>query len=196
MGFKNKIIEKEYKHQWYITNRDRLLIKRNKHYIDNKDTERAYDKKVKSTPKSKQYVKEYNKKYYSENKQQLIKYSVIYQRNYRKIRLKNDIYYRLAKRLRDRLRKAIKNNYKSGSAVSDLGCTIKYLKIHLEKQFKDGMSWDNYGYKTWHIDHIIPLDSFDLSIREQLLKAVHYTNLQPMWALDNIRKNKYITSRS
>lgn len=89
----------------------------------------------------------------------------------------------LAKNLRDRLRKAIKGNYKSGSAVRDLGCSVDYLKVHLETQFRSGMSWQNYGNKhgQWSIDHIIPLSSFDLTDREQCLKACHYTNLQPLW---------------
>jgi len=107
-----------------------------------------------------------------------------------------DIHYRLAKQLRDRLKKAIKNNYKVGSAISDLGCTIQELKIHIEKQFKNGMTWKNHGYKTWHIDHKIPLDSFDLTNREEFLKAVHFSNLQPLNWLDNIKKNKYITNLS
>jgi hypothetical protein len=51
------------------------------------------------------------------------------------------------------------------------------------------MSWDNWGTHGWHIDHIIPLSSFDLTDREQFLKACHYTNLQPLWAADNIRKS-------
>ena len=95
---------------------------------------------------------------------------------------------RLADNLRSRLRKAIKNNQKTGSAVDDLGCSIEELKIYLESQFQDNMSWDNYGLKGWHIDHIIPLASFDLTIEEEFKKACHYTNLQPLWAKDNLIK--------
>lgn len=77
---------------------------------------------------------------------------------------------------------------KSGSTVSDLGCSVYELKIHLEKQFTDGMSWENHG--EWHIDHIRPLSSFDLTDRKQFLQACHYTNLQPLWAKDNLSKGK------
>jgi hypothetical protein len=78
---------------------------------------------------------------------------------------------------------------RAGSAVRDLGCPIAYLKTYLESLFKPGMSWDNYGHKSWHVDHIIPLCSFDLSDPEQLKKACHYTNLQPLWATENISKS-------
>jgi len=92
----------------------------------------------------------------------------------------------IKRNLRSRLNKALQGNYKSGSAVKDLGCSIEFLREYLEKQFKEDMSWDNYG--EWHIDHIEPLCSFDLTDRVQLLKACHYTNLQPLWKKDNLEK--------
>lgn len=107
---------------------------------------------------------------------------------------KNDINYKLADLLRTRIRSAIKNNQKAGSAVSDLGCSIQEAKQYLESKFYhhpitgERMTWDNRGLYGWHIDHIIPLISFDLSDREQFLKACHYTNLQPLWSEDNLSK--------
>lgn len=102
---------------------------------------------------------------------------------------KNDINYRLSDRLRARLRSALKRNSKKGSAIKDLGCSISEFKIYLQSKFQEGMTWENCG--DWHIDHIIPLASFDLTIRNQLIKACHYTNLQPLWAIDNIRKKNH-----
>lgn len=99
---------------------------------------------------------------------------------------KSDPYYRLKYNLRCRLSLAITRNYKSGSAVRDLGCSIEELHAHLSAKFVPGMSWGNYG--KWHIDHIQPLSSFDLNDRTQLLQAVHFSNLQPLWAEDNMRK--------
>jgi hypothetical protein len=69
-----------------------------------------------------------------------------------------------------------------------LGCTIEELWKHLEKKFKPGMTKENHG--KWHVDHIIPCAIFDLSKPEEQIKCFHYTNLQPLWAIDNIRKGK------
>lgn len=105
-------------------------------------------------------------------------------------RRKNDIFFKLKRNLRIRLNRALKKNWKSGSAVSDLGCSIDDFKKHLELQFQPGMTWENHG--EWHIDHIIPLSSFDLTNNEQLKIACNYENLQPLWARDNIIKSDRI----
>ena len=103
-----------------------------------------------------------------------------------KERIKVDIQYRIKINLRHRLKQALKRETKTGSAVRDLGCTIDELKVRLEKDFWVGMTWDNWG--DWHIDHEMPLASFDLTDREQVKKACNYTNLQPLWAKDNFSK--------
>lgn len=106
-------------------------------------------------------------------------------------RLNSNIDFKLRKRLRIRLHSALKNEQKKGSAVSDLGCSIQHLKLHLELFWDEGMTWANYGFgkDKWNIDHIKPLASFDLTDRSQLLQAVHYTNLQPLWHVDNLAKS-------
>jgi hypothetical protein len=109
-----------------------------------------------------------------------------------KQRYTDDVNYRLTMVLRARLRAALKNNQKVGSAVKDLGCSVEELKVYLESKFQEGMSWDNYGLKGWHIDHIKPLSSFNLEDSEELRKACHYNNLQPLWAEDNLRKSNKI----
>jgi hypothetical protein len=106
-------------------------------------------------------------------------------RSYEHKRLASNTNARIAHALRRRLRSAIKAN-RAGSAVTDLGCTIDDLCIYLHAKFVSGMTWENYG--EWHIDHIIPLSAFDLTDRAQFLRACHYTNLQPLWASDNLRK--------
>lgn len=101
-----------------------------------------------------------------------------------------DIEKRLAHSLRVRMGKICKNKIKTGSAIKDLGCSVSEFKLYLEKLFEPGMTWENYG--EWHIDHIFPLSRFKLENREQFLKAAHYTNLQPLWALDNLKKGNRI----
>lgn len=71
-----------------------------------------------------------------------------------------------------------------------IGCTRKELVSYLESKFKEGMSWDNYG--KWHIDHIIPMNQFDLNNEDDFKKANHYKNLQPLWAKENYLKDKNI----
>jgi hypothetical protein len=81
-----------------------------------------------------------------------------------------------------------KNISKNNKTFNIVGCTPEQLKEHLEKQFINGMSWNNRG--DWHIDHIIPLSS--VKTEEELLKLFHYSNLQPLWAIDNIKKSNKI----
>jgi len=104
-------------------------------------------------------------------------------------RKKEDIEFKLGTILRSRIRNALRGGFKLGSFVRDLGCTIPELKTYLEKQFQPGMTWDNWSLKGWHIDHQKALANFNLADRNQFLQACHYTNLQPMWAIENIRKS-------
>ena len=75
-----------------------------------------------------------------------------------------------------------------GSAIRSLGCSIPELLRHIEAQFKPGMTWGNWSLNGWHIDHMHPLSSFDLTDMEQLQAACHFTNLQPLWAKENLAK--------
>jgi hypothetical protein len=109
-------------------------------------------------------------------------------REYKKNRSSIDINFKLANNLRHRLYSAISNDQKTGSAVRDLGCSVEMLKAYLEALFQKDMTWSNYGLKGWHIDHIKPLVSFDLTNEKEFKEACHYTNLQPMWATDNLKK--------
>ena len=109
-------------------------------------------------------------------------------------RKKEDVNFRLKHLICRRIANAIKKqcSNKSIKTIELLGCSIQQAREHIEKQFKDGMSWDNYELYTWHIDHIYPLSKFDLTKIEEQKKAFHYTNLQPLFATDNIRKSDRI----
>ena len=121
-----------------------------------------------------------------------------YSSNYCKNKRKIDINFRISGNLRSRIRIALRGIYKSTSTMNLIGCSVEQLKRHLESQFQLGMTWENYGtgwvgkgMLEWHVDHIIPCISFNLSKPEEQRKCFHYTNLQPLWAGDNLRKNKY-----
>lgn len=94
----------------------------------------------------------------------------------------------LSEKLRSVVRSALKRRSapKKGSPVLLLGCTPEHAAAYLETKFLPGMTWDNHG--EWHIDHIRPLSSFDLGDPQQLAAACQYTNLQPLWAEDNLAK--------
>lgn len=87
---------------------------------------------------------------------------------------------------------ALKINSKTGSAIKDLGCTIEKFKEYIEKQFQPGMTWKNWSLKGWHLDHKVPLSKFNLTNRKQLKKALHYTNYQPMWWKENLKKGNRV----
>jgi hypothetical protein len=103
-------------------------------------------------------------------------------------RIKNDPQKIVARRCRDRVRVALKavQLLKTSSNQDLCGCTWAELTIHIEKQFTSHMSWSNYG--DWHIDHIRPCASFDLTNDAQVRQCFCYTNLQPLWAKENLAK--------
>ena len=136
------------------------------------------------------YYKTHARKWESENREHVLER----ERIYRKSKRDSDPLIKIRTNLRTRLNRAIAAQYKKGSAVRDLGCSIAELKTRLESQWLPGMSWANYGRGGWHIDHIRPLSLFDLTEREQVLVACHYTNLQPLWAADNIIKRNHESS--
>lgn len=109
-----------------------------------------------------------------------------------------DINHKLKRSLRTRLYGALKGNYKAGSAVKDLGCSIEELKKYLESKFYHNketgevMSWNNWSVHGWHIDHKRPLAAFDLSNPEQFKDACNYKNLQPLWSQENLSKGDRI----
>jgi hypothetical protein len=94
----------------------------------------------------------------------------------------------LASAIRRNVHSALRGRCKLGKTERLLGCAISQLRLHLESQFKDGMTWQNYG-PVWHVDHIVPVSWFDLTTEAGQLAAFHYTNVQPLWASENIRKN-------
>lgn len=124
---------------------------------------------------------EYQNNYYKENSKLRIKYQTDYIKN----RIKNDTLFKLLTRFRSRTYNIFKNKKFIKQKTKELlGEDLKFIKQFIENKFIDDMSWDNYG--KWHIDHIIPLSS--AKTKKELIKLCHYTNLQPLWARDNLIK--------
>jgi hypothetical protein len=112
-------------------------------------------------------------------------------RKYRKKRFNSDIEYRITANLRSRMKSVIANAKanKCTNSMKLIGCNTRFLRAYLEAQFVDGMTWDNYGLRGWHIDHIRPCASFDLTKPDNQRKCFHWSNLQPLWWRDNLEKS-------
>jgi hypothetical protein len=166
LGSYCKDCEKESRKRYYINNKDKE-IQRNKTYyqLNRKKCLQSSDA------------------WYKRNRDQLRPYRA----KLRRIKRQTNVGFRMACNLRNRLNKVLKGNRKSTGTLDLLGCSTEHLKLHLESKFQQGMSWDNYG--KWHIDHIRPCSSFDLSDPAQQKECFHYSNLQPLWAIDNLKKS-------
>ena len=157
---------KEKSKQYYQDNKERLVKQQKQYYQDNKEE-----------------CKKQQKQYRQDNKEKIAKR----QRQYEKKRRANDPAYRMIRNLRKGLWKAMSGNSKPKKTMELLGCSKEHLEHHLEAQFTDGMTWDNI-----HIDHIQPCASFDLEDPIEQQRCFHYTNLQPLFAEDNLRKSDSI----
>jgi hypothetical protein len=113
----------------------------------------------------------------------------LYKRTWQANALKSNVQYRVMQTCRDRMNKALCRKTKTSSTIELLGCSADEFRAHLESQWKPGMSWQNHTIDGWHVDHIRPLSSFDLTDPEQQKAAFHYTNCQPLWAAENFAKN-------
>lgn len=99
---------------------------------------------------------------------------------------RNPLAHAIGKALREVIRK--RAGAKRGTAASYLGCSWDALKAHLEAQFQPGMSWSNRSLTGWHIDHIVPVASFDHTVDAEVRACWHYTNLRPLWGKENQSK--------
>lgn len=164
--------------------RDCIRLRQKAYNDANRDSHKEWCKSYYQN--NKQACKDRAKKWEEKNKDSVVSRK----REYQKKKYNTSIHYRLRVILRARLNCILGGKQKAGSAVRDLGCSTEELKKHIESQWEDGMSWDNYGRgkDKWSIDHIIPISLFNLEDEEQLKKACHYTNLKPMWFSDNASK--------
>lgn len=168
-------------------NRDKINLQKKEwyHKMNPEQRKKALEYRRNYNRKNKEKIKEWNKicqkKYYAKNKDIIC--------SKLRARRSNDPLFKLSSLYRNRIRKFLIKIGKVNRKNDLLGCDWLFLKKHLEKQFIEGMSWENHG--KWHIDHIKPLSL--AKNMEDMKKLCHYTNLQPLWATDNIKKGNKIT---
>lgn len=169
----------------------------------NKD---KYNKKDGLRYRCKECTKQDYKNFYYKNRENEIERQVNYQsQNKKTIKLKrnkrhnikynNDLLYKLKFNLRNRVKLFLKSknfNPKLNETFNIIGCSPDDLKKYIESKFTEGMTWDNYSHNGWHIDHIIPLSSAET--KDEVIKLCHYSNLQPLWSVENYKKGNKITN--
>jgi len=181
--YNKQFLEKnpDYVKNYYKNNKTKMIESVKKHYNKNRDSilPKKRNSSLKYYYENIDIIKEKNKEYNKNNREK----RNIYISN----RKKNDPIYRLSHNIRNRVRTFLitKNITKNNPTFNIIGCSPEFLKEHLERKFTEGMSWGNQG--KWHIDHIIPLSS--AKTEEEIYKLCHYTNLQPLWAEDNLKKS-------
>jgi len=197
MSYKDKEKQREYNRQYHLANLEKE-IERCRVYKS------ANRKKV--NEQARQYRSEHleearakKRKWYKENREEALAYNKAWNKNNpdkvraaKHRRLLNDPQYKIACNIRRRIHAVLKGISKSKSSLKLLGCDIPTFMKHIESQFTEGMTWQNYGLYGWHLDHIMPCVSFDLTKPEEQAKCFHYTNLQPLWAKDNLSKRATI----
>lgn len=201
----DKIINKQCKNCkriWYQKNKERLLVKRKKYYINNKKRHSEYG--INYRKNNKKELTGYFKEYYLNNKKKKINYqadyykdnksTIINKQNAReKIKRNNDPSFKLRKNCSRAINKALRGNKNHLSILNYLPYNIEELKKHLESKFDSNMNWDNYG-NYWHVDHIIPQSILLYSSMEEenFKKCWSLDNLQPLEAIANIKKSNNI----
>lgn len=160
-----------------------------KNYVKHKAARSAASKKYYESNKSR--INALNREYVQRNKDRVRAYQAQWRSRRRIIDQSFRVFGVLKTRMHRLLRGAVK---KSASAEAMIGCSRQDLIKYIESKWLIGMNWGNWGLasrsrKTWHIDHIRPCASFDLSIPAHQMECFHFTNLQPLWAEDNIRKS-------
>ena len=195
----------QYRKDYYESNKKAALDYGKEYYKHNQDSRLEYAKNYrKNNPEYfKDYyqanrdgiIKEYtqsdkkkiaDKAYYQNNKKEMFEY----QKKYQKERRTADPAFKLIQNLRSRHSKILKG---ITSTTRGLGCDSTFFKNYISAQWTEGMSWSNYGNKEgqWSIDHIMPLTLY-YTQPEILRQLIYYTNMQPMWHVDNVKKGKKV----
>jgi hypothetical protein len=205
---KNKEKQKQYIKDYYLKNMEKMKEMAKNYRLDNIDNVKKRKKEYYND--NRDNISQKGKSYYENNKEKIKNRTKLYveknrenvnkahrewkKKNKDKIRKKNknNINYLIACRLRNRFSNIIRrNNYsKSGKTIELLGCSFNQFKDYFQSKFTEGMTWELFMIGNIHIDHIRPCSSFNLSNEEEQKICFHYTNLQPLWKTENLKKGK------
>lgn len=183
--------------EWRRKNRDRINLKYGSQYWKKYYAEHRSERLA----SAREYHKRHKEKrvarvaaYVAKNREKIR----AYRREYFRVRRLNDPIFVLRIRLKDRLNKALrrKGTPRACRTMDMVGCTIQFLKEHIEKQFTAGMTWELFVQGKIHLDHIKPFAAFDLSDAEQQKAAMHWSNLKPEWPRPNLQKHSHWNGRS
>lgn len=155
--------------------------KAKKYYAENEERmkQKRKERDAKNHDRNLQWQREYEKKNKEKRQKQ------------RRERYANNPDARLSHKLSCNIKRAVKNKWeKAYKTLETLGCSMIELREHISKMFEPGMSWENYSYEIWHLDHIIPKSAFDLGDPVMQKICFGYLNLRPMWSKHNMQKNK------
>ena len=189
--FKNREHALEYQKEYQLKNREHVLEYQKKYYLKNRERRREQMKEwgLKNKEHIKEYrlkneehKKEYNKEYNSRPETQE------YRRNRKRNQYQTDINFRILTLCRGRLLEALKGFDKSASTMELIGCTPDELRRHIESLFEPWMTWENQGLGGWDIDHIKACANFDLTDPEEQRACFHWSNLQPLEHIANLKK--------
>lgn len=175
-------VQKAKRRSYYLRNRKRLLEQKQSYYAKNRPAIEAYRKRnAKRISKS-------NSRWHQANRDRVRERKRLQSQARRQCPTE-----RISGNYRRRLGKWItRGGVKPANSESLLGCTFAEFRAHIERQFRKGMNWGNYGHKGWHVDHIIPCASFDLSNPDEVRRCFHFSNLRPLWAKANLRKGSKV----
>jgi hypothetical protein len=193
---------REYRRKWRLDHPEENRILQEKNYLCKKkksDYKERYLKIAKTYREAHpDRIKESKRQFFQKHKEEIRKYKKQYYHDHieqererarrKDHKVRATLHGRLRNNIHRRMLLVLKGVNKSQHTCEIIGCSIEELRRHLESQFLPGMTWENWSTHGWHIDHIIPCATFDLSDPEQQKKCFNYKNLQPLWAIDNLKK--------
>jgi hypothetical protein len=178
---------KQTKKEYYINNKEKIN-KQNQEWAEN-NREKSNAIKKRWHERNLEKVKAKGRNYLKNNREKIY----LRHNEYRKKKYDTDELFKLSCAIRNSVAKIARRvRVKKGkTSLEYLGCSLEEFKVHIESQWQEGMSWENHGFDGWHIDHIKPIDWY-IKHSDDPWQANHYTNLQPLWAEENMSKsNKF-----